>query len=36
MSGTSGYGKRLEALQVVVVPKGDAPPGDTANPSIIQ
>lgn len=31
-SGSSGYGYRLEAIQIVLVRKGMTPPGDTSNP----
>ena len=31
-SGTEGYGYRLEAIQIVIVPKGDTAPGPTAVP----
>lgn len=30
-AGTAGYGYRLEALEVVLVPKGQPAPGSTAN-----
>ena len=30
-SGTTGYEKRMEALQIAVVPKGSAAPGSTSN-----
>ena len=32
-AGTSGYGYRLEGMQVVLVPKGQPAPGDTTKPS---
>ena len=31
-AGTSGFGFRLEAIQIVLVRKGMTPPGDTINP----
>ena len=34
MSGTSGLAKRLEGIQIVLVPKGAAAPGKTARACI--
>jgi len=31
-AGTAGYGYRLEAIRIVVVPKGEPEPGGTARP----
>ena len=35
VAGTTGLSKRAEAIQVVVVEKGEDPPGDTDEPSVL-
>ena len=34
LAGTTGLSKRMESIQVVLVPKGGAAPGSTSRPSI--
>ena len=35
MAGTSGLAKRLEGINIVLVPKGGKAPGSTARPCVV-
>ena len=35
MSGTTGQSKRLEGINIQLVPKGGAAPGSTAKPNVV-